>query len=121
MALLRKITCSLRNPTGLRNLVGCLKLKVSFAKEPYKKDYILQKRRIICTKRSCVSLHETVLRFLLWKVTGLYCGKWRERTKEREGTREGGKEREGGRERGARSAVYTLSCLYGVVTVSRID
>jgi len=28
-------------------LVGSLKLQVSFAKEPYKKDYILQKRRII--------------------------------------------------------------------------
>jgi len=27
--------------------VGSIKLKVSFAKEPYKKDYILQKRPII--------------------------------------------------------------------------
>jgi len=31
---------------GLR-LVGYLKLQVSFAKEPYKKDYSLQKRPII--------------------------------------------------------------------------
>jgi len=31
---------------GLR-LVGSLKLQVSFAKEPYKRDYILQKRPII--------------------------------------------------------------------------
>jgi len=28
-------------------LVGFLKLQVSFAKEPYKRDYILQKRHII--------------------------------------------------------------------------
>ena len=28
-------------------LVGSLKLQVSFAKEPYKRDYILQKRRMI--------------------------------------------------------------------------
>jgi len=28
-------------------LVGSLKLKVSFAKEPYKRDYILQKRPIV--------------------------------------------------------------------------
>jgi len=32
---------------GWLRLVGSLKLYVSFAKEPYKKDYILQKRPII--------------------------------------------------------------------------
>jgi len=32
---------------GWLRLVGSLKLKVSFAKEPYKTDYILQKRPII--------------------------------------------------------------------------
>jgi len=32
---------------GWLRLVGSLKLQVSFAKEPYKKDYILQKRPII--------------------------------------------------------------------------
>ena len=32
---------------GLLRLVGSLKVKVSFAKEPYKRDDILQKRPII--------------------------------------------------------------------------
>ena len=32
---------------GWLRLVGSFKLQVSFAKEPYKRDYILQKRRII--------------------------------------------------------------------------
>jgi len=32
---------------GWLRLVGCLKSYVSFAKEPYKRDYILQKRPII--------------------------------------------------------------------------
>jgi len=32
---------------GWLRSVGSLKLQVSFAKEPYKKDYILQKRPII--------------------------------------------------------------------------
>jgi len=33
---------------GVRlRLVGSIKLQVSFAKEPYKRDYILQKRPII--------------------------------------------------------------------------
>jgi len=32
---------------GRLRLVGSLKLQVSFAKEPYKRDYILQKRLII--------------------------------------------------------------------------
>jgi len=34
-------------PTGWLRLVGSLKLQVSFAKEPYKRDDILQKRLII--------------------------------------------------------------------------
>ena len=33
--------------TGWLRLVGSLQLQVSFAKEPYKRDYILQKRPII--------------------------------------------------------------------------
>ena len=37
----------LRCITGWLRLVGSLKLQVSFAKEPYKRDYILQKRPII--------------------------------------------------------------------------
>jgi len=32
---------------GWLRLVGALKLYVSFAKEPYKRDYILQKRPVI--------------------------------------------------------------------------
>jgi len=32
---------------GWLQLVGSIKLKVSFAKKPYKRDYILQKRPII--------------------------------------------------------------------------
>ena len=32
---------------GWLRLVGSLKLHVSFAKEPYKRDYILQKRPVI--------------------------------------------------------------------------
>jgi len=32
---------------GWLRLVGSLKLQVSFAKEPYKRDYVLQKRPII--------------------------------------------------------------------------
>jgi len=32
---------------GWLRLVGSLKLSVSFAKEPYKRDYILQKRPVI--------------------------------------------------------------------------
>jgi len=32
---------------GWLRLVGPLKLKVSFAEEPYEKDYILQKRPMI--------------------------------------------------------------------------
>jgi len=32
---------------GWLQLVGSLKLQVSFANEPYKRDYILQKRHVI--------------------------------------------------------------------------
>ena len=38
---------ALRHPVGSVRLVGSLKLHVSFAKEPYKRDDILQKRPII--------------------------------------------------------------------------
>jgi len=34
---------------GWLRLVGSMKLQVSFAKEPYKRDYILQKTPIICS------------------------------------------------------------------------
>jgi len=38
---------SQKNDAGWLRLVGSFKLQVSFAKEPYKKDDILQKRPII--------------------------------------------------------------------------
>jgi len=37
----------IENEMGWLRLVGTLKLQVSFAKEPYKRDYILQKKLII--------------------------------------------------------------------------
>ena len=37
----------LKTNTGWLRLVGSLKLQVSFAKEPYKRDYLLQKTPII--------------------------------------------------------------------------
>ena len=36
-----------RHDVGWLQLVGSLKLYVTFAKEPYKRDYILQKRPVI--------------------------------------------------------------------------
>ena len=39
--------CIISNTMGWLRLVGSLKLYVSFAKEPYKRDYILQKRPTI--------------------------------------------------------------------------
>jgi len=39
--------CQSARDTGWLRLVGSLKLYVSFAKEPYKRDYILQERLII--------------------------------------------------------------------------
>ena len=36
-----------RSGMGWLRFVGSLKLEVSFAKEPYKRDYILQKKPII--------------------------------------------------------------------------
>ena len=36
-----------KRPMGWLRVVGSFKLQVSFAKEPYKRDYILQKRPVI--------------------------------------------------------------------------
>jgi len=91
---------------GWLRLVGSLKLQVSFAKEPYKTDDILQQR-------------STILRSLLlvatpyhWKYTWRKReGRWeretelkegetaREKEREREGKREREREREGEREK----------------------
>ena len=73
-------------------LVGSLKLQVSFAKEPYKSDYILQKRPIIAFKstrraedtRECVAVCCSVLQ----------CTRTREYTREyTDSTRENGSTR----------------------------
>jgi len=40
---------------GWKRLVGFLKLKVSFVKEPHKRDDILQKRHIILKSRILVA------------------------------------------------------------------
>jgi len=41
------ICCGAGDDMGWLRLVGSLKSQVSFAKEPYKRDHILQKRPII--------------------------------------------------------------------------
>jgi len=41
------LDCHKREDMGWLQLVGSLKLEVSFAKEPYKRDYILHKRPIV--------------------------------------------------------------------------
>ena len=60
---------------GWLRLVGSLKLQVSFAKEPYKRDHILQKRPIICmcvceciTHTTSCSLLQNIVTFI-----GLFC------------------------------------------------
>jgi len=47
---------------GWRRLVGSLELQVSFAKEPLKRDDILQKRPIILRSLLIVASHSTFLR-----------------------------------------------------------
>ena len=49
-------------PMGWLRLVRTLKLQVSFAKEPYKRDYILQKRHTILRSVLIVSPHT----YLCW-------------------------------------------------------
>jgi len=70
MALLWKETCNLRHPMHLRHpvsyrpiamrwlrLVSSLKTQVSFAKEPYTRDYILQKRPIFLRSLLIIAIH----------------------------------------------------------------
>ena len=52
---------------GWLRLVGSLKLHVSFAKEPYKRDYILQKRRII-SRSLLVVASCPIAGWLVWKL-----------------------------------------------------
>ena len=53
---------------GWLRLVGSLQLQVSFAKEPYKRDYILQKRPIILRSLLIVAtpIQNLYLVFVLW-------------------------------------------------------
>jgi len=107
---------------GWLRLVGSLKLQVCFAKEPYKKVYILPKRPIILRSLLIVatlyiefgkllgSAHGGVKRIAVYRVRArgeyrlfyrallqnrpvICCRRWaRARDKEREGTREGERE-----------------------------
>ena len=54
---------------GWLRLVGSLKLQVSFAKEPYKKDYILQKRPIILRSLLIVATHINMALTMVYKYT----------------------------------------------------
>ena len=47
LSLLFSLACSLSLAMGWLRLLNSLKLQVYFAKEPYKRDYILQKRHLI--------------------------------------------------------------------------
>jgi len=68
------------NVHAQRRLVGSLKLYVSFAKEPYERDYILQKRPIIDTLyrqcsvlfHKCLSLHHSLCHALSLSHTHMY-------------------------------------------------
>ena len=53
---------------GWLRLVGSLKLQVSFAKEPYKRDDILQKRRLVHVPMTMRYGVATISRLL--KITG---------------------------------------------------
>jgi len=57
-------------------LVGSIKSQVSFAKEPYKRDDILQKRPIILSILLFVATPYNVSPLqVLWGITGLFCKK----------------------------------------------
>jgi len=57
---------------GWLQLVGSLKLQVSFAKEPYKRDDILQKRPIILRREYETTFWVATISGLL-KIVGLFC------------------------------------------------
>ena len=63
---------------GLLRLVGSWKLYVSFAKEPYKRDYILQKRPIILRSLQVVATpyqhwHMPNSTYWFWRPTATKC------------------------------------------------
>jgi len=60
---------------GWLRLIGSLKLQVSFEKEPYKRDDILQKRPIILRSLLMVATpYELWLRALLWALENVTAG-----------------------------------------------
>ena len=56
-----------KSATGWLRLVGSLKLQVSFAKEPYKRDDILQKRRMIIRSLLIVATPYTIAMSAMYK------------------------------------------------------
>ena len=52
------VTCVINATMGWLRLVGSFKSYVPFAKEPYKRDYILQKRRVILTRLLIVAAQQ---------------------------------------------------------------
>ena len=73
---------------GWLRSVGSLKLWVSFAKEPYKRDYILQKRHvvlrsllIVATPYSCIVIWRMTIKGCIvhWAKVNDYKGVWLER------------------------------------------
>jgi len=48
-----KLECALSVSMGWLRFVGSLKTQVSFAKEPYKREYMLQKRRMFLRNTVC--------------------------------------------------------------------
>ena len=79
------IVCLCIYHMGWLRFVGSLKAQVSFAKEPYKRDIILQKRPtilrsllIVATPQSCLTnwrscaRHDSFCRWTYWNL-GLFC------------------------------------------------
>ena len=61
---------------GWLRLVGSLKLQVSFAKEPYKRDYVLHKRPIILRRLLIVATPYYKWQYLTWMTTGSTCSQY---------------------------------------------
>jgi len=59
---------------GWLRLVGSLKLWVSFTKEPYKRDYILQKRPMILRSLLIVATPQFLFDGI-WQLFSMECGK----------------------------------------------